>query len=74
MAIEKWVTVGEKNCEYIGLDVELKERRVYPVADFLRGFGDVYRVRSCVCTAAVDCNLAGIPCKWALTAPDTDRF
>ena len=74
MAIEKWVTVGEKKCELIGLDVELREQRVYPSDDFLFEFSQLYRLRNCVCSAALDCNLAGIPCKWAYNAPDTDRF
>ena len=74
MAIEKWVTVGQKTCEYIRQDVELREQRVYPTADFLQQFAAPYRVRACLCTAAIDCNMAGISCKWALNAPDTDRF
>ena len=74
MAIEKWVVVGRKNCEYIQQDVELREQRIYPVDDFLRDFTGGYRVHACTCTAAVDCNMAGIPCKWAFNAPDTDRF
>lgn len=74
MAIEKWVVVGRKNCDLIQQDVELREQRAYATSDFLRDFAAPYRVRACVCTAAIDCNLAGIPCKWALNAPDTDRF
>jgi len=74
MAIEKLVTVGKKQCELIHLDVELQEWRVYPTADFLHAFGAPYRVRACVCTAGLNCNLAGIPCRWAYNAPDVDRF
>ena len=74
MATEKWVVVGRKEGDLINQQVELREKRVYPTADFLREFGAAYRVRACLCTAAIDCNLAGIPCKWALNAPDTDRF
>lgn len=74
MATTKWVTTGKKQCELIHLDVELREQRVYPTADFLNDFTHAYRVRACTCTAAIDCNLAGIPCKWAYNAPNTDRF
>ncbi len=74
MAREKWTTVGQKHCDLIALDVELKERRVYPTADFLNTQGNEYRVEACTCTAAIQCNLAGIPCRWAFTSPDNDRF
>lgn len=74
MAREKWETVSKKHCDLIALDVELREWRVYPTADFLDVQGQGYRVKKCVCTAAVQCNLAGIPCKWAFTSPDNDRF
>ena len=74
MATEKWVVVGRKECDLIRQQVELRQKRVYPAADFLRDFTGGYRVETCLCTAAVDCNLAGIPCKWAFNAPDTDRF
>ena len=74
MATEKWVVVGRKECDLIQLPVELRQKRVYPASGFLRDFTGGYRVESCLCTAAVECNLAGIPCKWAFNAPDTDRF
>ena len=74
MAVEKWVTVGAKYCDLIDRDVELREWRVYPSADFLRTQGNDYRARGCACTAAVSCNLAGIPCQWAFNSPGTDRF
>jgi hypothetical protein len=74
MAIETWVVVGQKNCDLIQQDVELREQRVYASADLLRDFAGAYRIRACVCTAAIDCNLAGISCKWAFNAPATDRF
>ncbi len=74
MAVEKWVTVGAKHCELIDLDVEMRERRVYPTSDFLHTQGNEHRVRGCVCTAAIQCNLAGIPCQWAFSSPGNDRF
>lgn len=73
MATGKWVVVGRKECDLIHQQVELRQKRVYPTADFLQQFA-VYRVEACLCTAAIGCNMAGISCKWALNAPDTDRF
>jgi len=67
MAAEKWVTTEKKFCEYIQLDVELQERRVYPsprLPDTER-----YRVLNRRCTADVACNIAGISCKWAFNNP-----
>jgi hypothetical protein len=74
MAIEQWVRIGAKHCELLDLDVELKERRIYPSTDFLRAAGNDYRVRACACSAAVRCNMTGISCQWAYTGPGTDRF
>lgn len=74
MATKTVVTIRSRHCKIIDLDVELKETRVYPSSDFLRVEGSEYRVRMCACTAAVRCNLAGIPCQWALNSLDNDRF
>lgn len=74
MAIKTVVTIRSKHCEILDQDVELKETRIYPDSDFLRVVGNEYRVRMCACTAAIECNLAGIPCQWALNSPDNDRF
>lgn len=69
MAAEKWVIVETKHCVKIDQDVELREKRVYPTMDFLKMVDDGFRVRACECSAATQCNLAGIPCKWAYNAP-----
>lgn len=74
MAIEKWATVGKKHCDLIALDVELRERRVYPTADFLNTQGNEFRIKACTCSAAIQCNLAGISCQWAFNSPDNNRF
>ena len=73
MAVETQVTVKVKHCVLIHRDVELKEQRLYPSADFLHTEGYNYQVRACTCSAAIDCNLAGIPCHWAFNSPATDR-
>lgn len=72
MAGEAWVTVEEKWCDLIGLDVALEERRVFP-GDRIPDM-EPFRVLGRRCTAEVACNLAGIPCCWAFTNPNLDRF
>lgn len=74
MAEQRWIILATKRCNLIGRDVELREQRLYPVADFLRTTGNEYRVRACGCSAAIQCNLAGIPCQWAFTSPDNNRL
>ena len=74
MAVKTEVIIKSKYCEMIALNVELKETRIFPSSDFLRAQGNEYRVRMCTCTAAVQCNLAGVPCQWALNSPGNDRF
>ena len=72
MASEQWVTIGRKHCELIEQDVAVMERRVYS-ADVIPGLG-AYRVKERKCTAAIDCNMAGVPCSWAFTNPESDRY
>lgn len=72
MATEIWVEKDSKWCDLIGQDVVLAEKRVFPAEMMPDVLG--YRVAGCRCTAAVDCNLAGIPCKWAFTNPTLDQF
>lgn len=74
MAREDLVTIASRHCELIDLDVEIRELRLYPSNDFLRVQGNDYRVKFCGCTAAVQCNMAGIPCRWALNGYSTDRL
>jgi hypothetical protein len=74
MATKEWVLVSAKRCDLLGVDVELREQRLYPTSDFLRARGNEYRVRACSCTSAIACNMAGISCRWAYTNPDNDRF
>lgn len=74
MAQKRWVTVEAKHCELVGLDVELREQRLYPTVDFLNSVGNECRVRVCICSAAVRCNMTGISCQWAMNSPGNDRF
>jgi hypothetical protein len=73
MANVTWVTTGSKHCEFIGQDVEMREQRLYPAVE-LPDMPAAVVVKSRTCTAAIDCNLAGIPCLWAFNNPFTDRF
>ena len=72
MATEMWITIEKKHCDLIGLDVLLEEKRVFPVGR-VHEMG-CYLTQGCRCSADVACNLAGIPCRWAYTNPDMDRF
>ncbi len=74
MANEEWVVIDSKHCDLIDLDVELRERRVYPTVDFLNTVGNEKRVLACTCSAAIECNMANIPCQWAFISPGNDRF
>lgn len=74
MAAKKWVIVASKHCQLIDKDVELTEQRVYPTHDFLLTQGTEYQVHVCSCSAAVECNMVGVPCRWAYTNPDAARF
>lgn len=74
MAIKKWVVVAVKHCGMIDKDVEFKEQRVYPSNDNLWMHGMGHQVRACTCSAAVDCNMAGVPCRWAYNSPYIARF
>ncbi len=72
MATEAWITVEEKWCNLIELDVALVERRVFPddrIPDM-----ESFRVLGRRCTADIACNLAGVQCGWAYTNPDLDLF
>jgi hypothetical protein len=72
MAREKWVVVGKRWCEYRDAEAELLERRVFP-SGVLR-FYQPPRVVEQRCNCAIECNMAGYPCKWAFTNPDNDPF
>lgn len=74
MAVEKWVTIRAQRCELSGLMMELRERRAYPSSGLLRAQSTDYVVRGYACTAAIRCNMTGVPCRWAFNNPDNDPF
>ncbi|MEZ4519041.1 MAG: hypothetical protein R3C44_20235 [Chloroflexota bacterium] len=53
MAYEKWVTVGTKFCEYIEMDVEMRELRLYPSENLPEAAETNYRVLERHCTGAI---------------------
>ena len=73
MSNQQWVTIGRKYCELIKQDVAIMQLRSYPSGMINAGLGS-YRVHETKCTAAVDCNMAGVPCSWSFTNPDSDRY
>jgi hypothetical protein len=73
MAMERWIVVNAKYCGRVGRNIELKERRVYPTSDFLLTVDNLSRVRGRICSAAIECNMAGIPCSLAYNNPGDGR-
>lgn len=69
MSVEKWVKLGTKNCEIVGKEVELMEKRVYPTG-FQDGSGESYRVLLRKCSAGYQCGHLENPCAWAETGHD----
>lgn len=74
MAYQTWITVDRKTCEKLNREVEMRELRAYPAADFLRTFERRFQVSSCSCSAALECNLAGVPCRWAFNSVESEPF
>ena len=63
MAKEEWTQLGVKFCHHVGEDVELMEKRVYPV-NMLDGSGEKYRVMARKCSAGFQCTGMDDPCVW----------
>ncbi len=74
MANEQWVTIGKKHCDLIELNVELREKRLYTPDTLPDTPGAPFRVLQRTCTAACECNMAGVPCCHAFTNPFVDRY
>ncbi len=72
MASNNWVKTGGKWCDFVHQDVEILEQRAYPDDRLPDMIG--YQVVGRKCTAAIDCNMLGVPCKWAFTNPNSDQF
>lgn len=72
MTTTKWVVVESRWCDLIQQEASIMEQRIYP-ADMLPDT-ETYRVIARKCSANVACNLAEVPCDWAFTRPESDRF
>jgi hypothetical protein len=72
MAATKWVVGNRTWCERAGAEAVLMEQRVYS-ADILPDAMS-HRVITRRCSAATECNLAEIPCRWSFTRPACDPF
>jgi len=72
MATIKWVKIDGRWCELFCKEVEILQKRVFP-AEVMPDVGG-YRVLACRCTADIDCNLAGVQCKWAYSSPYNDHL
>lgn len=71
-AVKRTVILARRECDYVPVEAELIEERVYPPDVVPELFG--YRVLSRSCNQALACNLAGAPCKWSFLNPDNDPF
>lgn len=65
-----WVEKGRTWCDLAGREVVVYEQRVYPCDE--GPCLESYRVLATRCSASIECNLAGLPCKWAFTNPNVN--
>lgn len=63
MAQVEWIKLGTKNCSFVNGEVELFEKRVYPVGLMNKG-GEEYRVLDRKCSAGYQCTHMEEPCVW----------
>jgi hypothetical protein len=73
MARTEWVKLGTKNCDVVGHEVELMEKRVYP-AGLLDADGEGYRVLMRKCSAGYQCGHMEDPCQWAEVGHDGRQY
>lgn len=73
MAKIVWERVSQVWCDHRKEMADLLEERVYP-DELLPAPAGEFQVRARKCQFAIDCNLAGYPCKWSWTNPDYDPF
>jgi hypothetical protein len=63
MASAEWIKLGTKQCGFVNGEVELFEKRVYPVGLLNQG-SDGYRVLARKCSAGYQCSDIEEPCQW----------
>lgn len=73
MAKTEWSQFGVKFCDRVGKEVELMEKRVYPVG-VLNSSGEQYRVLARRCSAGYQCNHLEEPCAWVEEDADGRQY
>ncbi len=73
MATKVWQTVKQGQCPTTRREAELVEERIYPHESF-SDTGPAYQVLAKHCSNGIECNLMGVPCRWAGTNPFNDPF
>ncbi len=70
---EEWIQLGVKYCEHVDKQVELIEKRVYPIG-FMNHNGEQYRVLSRRCSAGFECTHMDAPCAWVEKEADGRQY
>ena len=73
MAEAEWTQFGVKYCDRVGKEVELLEKRVYPVG-MLDSSGEKYRVLARRCSAGYQCGDMENPCVWVKEDADGRQY
>lgn len=63
MASAEWIKLGTKKCDVVNKEVELFEKRIYPVG-LMNQDGKGYRVLARKCSAGYQCTHMDEPCQW----------
>ena len=73
MARIEWIKLGDRNCDFLGKEVELMEKRAYPEG-ILDANGEEYRVLLRKCSAGYECGHMEEPCQWAEVGHDGRQY
>jgi hypothetical protein len=73
MATVVWEPVKTMQCTRLGEQVQLLEKRVYPIDLFDTAWAGFHKEGKC-CSHGVECNQKGLACRWSGLNPDYDPF
>ncbi|MCA9922167.1 MAG: hypothetical protein KC419_22080 [Anaerolineales bacterium] len=73
MAKAEWIQLGVKYCNRVNEEVELMEKRVYPI-NVLNSSGEQYRVLARRCSAGYQCGHMEEPCVWVEEGADGRQY
>ncbi len=62
MTSAEWIKLGTKKCDKVNEEVDLFEKRIYPVGLISQG-GEGYRVLARKCSAGYQCTHMDEPCQ-----------